>query len=58
LNKAAARYSITASAMASSIGGTSMPSVLAVCKLMANVNLVDCWTGRSAGLAPLRMLPV
>ena len=30
----------------------------AVCRLMMNSNLVDCKTGRSAGLAPLRMLPV
>jgi hypothetical protein len=54
----AIRYSITSSAMASSIGGTSMPSVLAVCRLTANANLVGCTTGRSAGLAPLRMVPV
>jgi hypothetical protein len=26
--------------------------------LMTNSNLVDCTTGRSTGLAPLRMLPV
>jgi hypothetical protein len=38
--------------------GTSMPSARAVCRLMMNSNLVDCSTGRSAGLAPLRMLPV
>ena len=52
------RYSITSSAMASSDGGTSMPSACAVCRLRANSNLVDCSTGSSAGLAPLRMLPV
>ena len=50
-------YSITSSAMESSPGGTSMPSARAVCRLMTNSNLVDCRTGRSAGLAPLRMLP-
>ena len=33
--------------------GTSMPSVLAVCMLMTNSNLVDCTTGRSAGLRHL-----
>jgi hypothetical protein len=51
-------YSITSSAIASSIGGTSMPSVLAVCWLIANSNLVDCTTGKSAGLVPLRTSPV
>jgi hypothetical protein len=49
------RYSITSSARASSDGGTSRPSNLAVCRLMANSNLVDCKTGRSAGFAPLRI---
>jgi ABC-type uncharacterized transport system substrate-binding protein len=34
------------------------PSALAVCRLMTNSNLVDCKTGRSVGLAPVRMLPV
>jgi hypothetical protein len=38
-----------------SITGISSPSALAVLRLMANSNLVDCWTGRSAGLVPLRM---
>src|SRR5262245_42298159 len=52
------RYSITSSARASSVAGTSMPSALAVAKLMTNSNLVGCTTGRSAGLAPLRMRPV
>jgi hypothetical protein len=37
--------------------GISSPSALAVSRLMTNSNLVDCCTGRSAGLAPLRMLP-
>src|SRR5262249_49378457 len=35
--------------------GTSMPSALAVCRLMTSANFVDCSTGRSAGLAPLRI---
>jgi len=48
-------YSITSSARASSVGGISSPSALAVCRLMTNSNLVDCNTGRSAGLAPLRI---
>ena len=45
-------------ALASSCGGTSMPSSLAVCALMTNSNLLDCKTGRSAGFAPLRICPV
>ena len=53
-----ATYSITSSARASSVGGTSRPSALAVCRLMTNSNLVDCNTGRSAGFAPLRIRPV
>jgi hypothetical protein len=51
-------HSITSSARASSVGGTSVPSVLAVCKLMTNSNLVGLRTGRSAGLSPLRIRPV
>jgi hypothetical protein len=47
-------YSITSSARASSGGGTSRPSALAVVRLMTRLNLVDCKTGRSAGLAPFR----
>jgi hypothetical protein len=38
-------YSITSSAMARRPGGTSMPSALAVCRLITNANLVDCTTG-------------
>jgi hypothetical protein len=53
----ASPYSITSSARASSMGGMSMPSVLAVCKLMTNSNLVGSWTGISAGFSPLRMRP-
>ena len=51
-------YSITSSAIRSNPGGTSMPSVRAIWTLMANTNLVACNTGKSAGLAPLRTLPV
>ena len=36
----------------------SRPSVLAVLRLITNSNLVGCSTGRSAGLAPLRIFPV
>jgi hypothetical protein len=48
-------HSITSSARATSVAGTSMPSILAVCRLMTNSNLVGCRTGRSAGFPPLRM---
>src|SRR5947207_399768 len=50
------RYSITSSARPSSVAGTSMPSALAVDRLMTSSNLVGCWTGKSAGLVPLRIL--
>src|SRR4051812_25308279 len=48
-------HSITSSAIASSAGGISTPSDLAVFRLMTSSNFVGCWIGRSAGLAPLRM---
>src|SRR5450759_4593171 len=48
-------YSITSSARTSSAGGTSRPIAFAVLRLMANSNFVGCWTGRSIGLAPLRI---
>ena len=51
------RYSITSSARASRVGGTSRPSVLAVFRLTTSSKLVGCCTGRSAGLSPLRMRP-
>src|SRR5262249_32415739 len=54
---AATDHSITSSTLASSCGGTSRFNALAVCKLMANSNLVGCTTGNSAGLAPFRMRP-
>src|SRR5262245_58430368 len=51
-------HSITSSARASSVGGISRLSALAVTRLMTNSNLVGCITGRSDGLAPFRMRPV
>src|SRR5262249_28464919 len=48
-------HSITSSARARSVGGTVRPSILAVSAFMTNSNLVGSVTGRSAGLAPLRM---
>jgi hypothetical protein len=50
-------YSITSSARASSVGGTSRPSALAVPRLMTSSNRVARSTGTSAGLAPLRIRP-
>jgi len=38
-------------------GGTVRSSIVAVWALMTSSNLFDCTTGRSAGLAPLRMRP-
>src|SRR5262245_42298670 len=51
-------HSITSSARASSGSGTVRPSALAVLRLMTSSSFVACWTGRSAGLSPLRMRPV
>jgi len=48
-------YSITSSAMLSSPDEGLRPSALAVLRLITSSNLVGCWIGRSAGLAPLRM---
>src|SRR4051812_458803 len=48
-------HSITSSARASSVDGTSMPSVLAVLRLITSSYLVGACTGRSAGFSPLRM---
>ena len=53
----AAVHSITSSARASSDGGTVEAEMLAVWWLMTNSNFVDCTTGRSAALTPLRMRP-
>src|SRR6266481_4445810 len=51
----AALHSITSSAVESSVAGIVRPSILAVSALMTSSNLVACTTGKSAGLAPLRM---
>src|SRR5262249_39169765 len=48
-------HSITSSARASSVGGTSRPSALAVLRLITNSYFVGACTGRSAGFSPLRM---
>src|SRR5215471_5566179 len=46
----ASSHSISSSASNWIELGTSMPSALAVCMLITNSNLVDCKTGRSAGV--------
>src|SRR5262249_55209916 len=48
-------HSITSSARASSIGGTSRPSAFAVLRLTANSYFVGACTGRLAGFSPLRI---
>ena len=50
-------YSITSSASANKLGGTVMPSALAVLRLTTISNLVGCTMGRSAGFSPLRTSP-
>src|SRR6516162_3122125 len=47
--------SITSSARASSVGGTSRPRALAVLRLITSSYLVGACTGRSAGFSPLNM---
>jgi hypothetical protein len=48
-------HSITSSARASKVAGTSRPSALAVLRLITSSYLVGACTGRSAGFSPLRM---
>src|SRR5262249_45949143 len=48
-------HSITSSATASNLSGTSRPNALAVFKLTTSSNLVGCMTGISAGRVPLRI---
>src|SRR5262249_8503595 len=48
-------HSITSSARASTVAGMSMPSALAVFRLITVSYLVGACTGRSAGFSPLRM---
>jgi hypothetical protein len=47
---------MTSSARASRDGGIVSPRALAVLRLMTSSNFVGCSTGRSAGLAPFRIL--
>src|SRR5262245_35298364 len=52
---ASPHHSITSSARASSVAGTSRPSAFAVLRLMTSSYLVGACTGKSAGFSPLRM---
>src|SRR6516162_7479830 len=47
-------HSITLSARASSVGGTSRPSALAVLRFRTRLNLTGACTVRSLALSPLR----
>jgi hypothetical protein len=49
-------YRITSSAWKRSVGGMVIPSAWAVFRLRTSSNFVGCSTGRSAGLAPFRIL--
>src|SRR5262249_20937945 len=51
-------HSITSSALNRTEDGSSRPSDLAVFRLTRSSTFVGCWTGKSAGLAPLRIWPV
>jgi hypothetical protein len=53
-----ASYSITSSASESRLSEIFSPRNLAVLTLITNSNLVDCVTGKSAGLVPLSTRPV
>src|SRR5262249_34907715 len=50
------RHSITSSAICCRCKGTLSTNALAVLRLIRSSNLVGCSTGRSPGLAPLRIL--
>jgi hypothetical protein len=56
--KQAGLYSITSSARASSVGGTSIPSARAVLRLRTKPSLVGRCTGMSAGFSPLNIRAV
>src|SRR5262249_40506598 len=55
-DEGAALHSITSSARASSVGGTSMPSALAVLRLMTSSSLVGNSMGKSATGGPFSIL--
>ena len=51
-----ARYSITSSAIASSLSGIITPSAFAVFRLITKSNSFGCSTGMSPGFAPRKIL--
>ena len=51
-----AAHRITSSAWKRSVGGMVRPRALAVLRLMTSSNFIGCSTGRSAGLAPFKIL--
>ena len=51
-----APHSMISSARSRIAGGIVRPIAWAVFRMMTSWNFVGCWTGRSAGLAPLRIL--
>jgi hypothetical protein len=51
-------YSITSSAVASSVCGITRLSAVALLRLMTKSNLVGCKTGSSEGFIPAKILPV
>src|SRR5262249_47496102 len=55
VHRVSSGHSTTRSARRWNEGGNSMPSALAVLRLIANSNLTGWMTGRSAGFSPLRM---
>ena len=57
LSSPSAPFALSLPARASRAGGTSMPSALAVLRLMTNSKRDDCTTGKSAGFSPLRTRP-
>jgi hypothetical protein len=54
-NWAPGDYSNTSSAVSTRSCEIVRPKLLAVFRLMTSSNFVGCWTGNSAGLAPLRI---
>jgi hypothetical protein len=51
-----ASHSISCSARSRKGSEIASPSALAVLRLITSANLVGCWTGRSEGLAPFKIL--
>lgn len=51
-------HSTTSSARPSSVIGKVRQSALAVLKLRTSSIFTGCWTDRSAGFSPLRILPL